>query len=78
MSTPRVAGGVPALSQRVLTAYVVAKVAIAVLETLFSLYYVDVFLNVWGLTNKWFYVSRKRNSQLGGMISGSYRPRPRH
>jgi hypothetical protein len=26
-------------------------------DTLFSLYYVDVFLNVHGLTNKWFYVS---------------------
>ncbi len=47
---------VPPLSPRVQSAYVLAKLAISALDTIFSLYHIDVFLNVHGLTNNWFYV----------------------
>ncbi len=37
-------------------------------DTLFSLYYVDVFLNVHGLTNRWFYVSEQAELELRAYI----------
>lgn len=48
----------PPLPRSVLRAYVCAKLAIACLETLFSLFSIDLFLNVYALSTHWFFIGQ--------------------
>jgi len=46
------------LASSVSNAYILSKLAIGALETLFSLYYVDIFLTVHALDTHWFYLGQ--------------------
>ena len=48
----------PPLPRSVLHAYVCAKLAIACLETLFSLFSIDLFLTVYSLSTRWFFIGQ--------------------